>query len=190
MSLPNQPAPTNEADFGTLEYYQNELQSDTAWRWLDAARNLADKAVANFERALTHDYATTLGVNADETKMDEAMIKDVQTQCEELHAKIIRDCQTQRDSDVNRVRGLNGGYMSAVVGLFKIATLRPKAIDGFLDIATLEGDYSLDSLGHSTLDGAFDKHGFNIDDAAQRQLAIRAIMSEQNATLYHNRVRT
>ncbi len=190
MSLPGNPAATNEADFGTLEYYQNELQSETSWRWLDAARNLADKAVANFERVLAHDYATTLGINADDTEMDEAMVKDVQAECEDLHAKIIRDCQTQRNSDVNRVRGLNGGYMSPVVGLFKIATLRPEAIDGFLDTATTEGDYSFDSLAQSSLDGAFDKHGFNIDDEAQRHLAIRAIMSEQDTTLYQNRVRT
>lgn len=105
MSLPGNPAANNEANFGTLEYYQNELQSETSWRWLDAARNLADKAVANFERVLAHDYATTLGVNADDTRMDEAMVADVEAQCADLHAKIIRDCQTQRDSDVNRVRG-------------------------------------------------------------------------------------
>lgn len=188
MSVPENPAVHNEAAFGTLEYYQNELQSETTWRWLDAARNLADKAVNNFQRVLAHDYATTLGVNADDTEMDEAMIADVEAECADLHAKIIRDCQTERDTNANRVRGLQRGYLSPVVGLFKIATLRPEAVDGFLDTATTEGDYSFDSLAHSTLDGAFDKHGFNIDDAAQRQLAIRAIMSEQDTTLYGSRV--
>lgn len=78
--------------------------------------------------------------------------------------------------------------MSPVVGLFRIATLQ--SVDGFLDIATLEGDLSLQSIVQSTADGAFDEHGFNIDDEAQRHLAIRAIMSEQNTTLYTNRVRT
>jgi len=188
MSLPANPAASNEADFGTLEYYQNELQSETSWRWLDAARNLADKAVANFERVLAHDYATTLGVDADDTGMDEAMIDDVEAECADLHAKIIRDCQTARNTDANRVKGLQGGYMSPVVGLFRIATLQ--SVDGFLDIATLEGDLSLQSIVQSTADGAFDEHGFNIDKPEQRQLAIRAIMSEQDITLYENRVRT
>lgn len=99
----------------------------------DAARNLADKAAENFARALQHDYRTTLGVCAEDTAHDEAMIADAQAECEALYAKIVRDLQTTQPSDVNRVRGYTGEYIEAVVALFKIATLEDT--DLFLDIA-------------------------------------------------------
>lgn len=181
--------PSREAPFGTLEYYQQELQSETSWRWLDAARNLADKAVANFERVLRQDYASTLGVSADDTEMDEAMIADVEAECAELHAKIVRDLQSERDSDVNRVRNTNGDYMSPVIALFKIATLGEQGTDRFLDISTLEGDLSFSSLAASTADGVYDKYSFDIDDPTDRELAIRAIISEQDETLFESQVR-
>lgn len=190
MNLNQQSAPTpvpSQAPFGTLEYYQNELNSETTWRRLDAARNLADKAAENFTRVLNQDYQTTLGVSAEDTEFDKIMIREAQAECEDLHAKILRDLQTQTPSDANRVKGYTGGYMSPVVGLFKIATLNN--IDGFLDIAVLRGDYSLGSLAQSTTDGAFDKYGFNIDDPIDREMALRAIISENDPTLFNTAVR-
>ena len=84
----------NRSAYGTLEYYQQELGPETPWRQLDAARSLADKAVSNFRRVLMRDHKTPLGVNAADTEMDEAMIADVEAQCEELYQKIVRDIQT------------------------------------------------------------------------------------------------
>ncbi len=187
MSLSQATQPHNES-FGTLEYYQAELGSETPWRRLAAARNLADKAASNFERTLKADYQKTLGVDAEETDLDETMVQEVKAQCEALHQKIVRDLQTERPNDVNRVKNLNGQYMSPVLGLFRLATL--ENTDGFLDIATLNGDFSFDSLVGSTADGVFDKYGFNIDSAQQRQQAIVAMISETDPTLYAGRVRT
>jgi hypothetical protein len=183
--------PTNsvsEASYGSLDYYQEKFNSDTSWVWLEAARDLADKAIENFSRILKADYATTLGISAEDTEHDEIMIAEVEAECHELHDKIVRDLQTQRNTDVNRVRGLEGGYMSPVLALFKIATCQ--TTDPFLDIATLEGDLSFKSLARSSVDGPFDKYSFNIDKPDDRQLAIRAIMSEQDSTLYASTVRT
>jgi len=187
MALPTQPAPSNES-YGSLEYFQQELQSETTWRRLDAARNLADKAATNFERALTADYQSTLGVNAEDSEFDELMVQEVALECEALHAKILKDLQSSQDSEANEVKGYVGGYMSPVVALFQIATL--ENTDPFLDIATLEGDYSFSSLAQSTADGTFDKYHFNIDDSIDRQYALKAIMSESDSTLFHSQVRT
>ncbi len=189
MSTPaNRPEHHNQADYGTLDYFQQELNSETPWRRLEAARSLADKAANNFARVLEKDYQTTLGVEADDSQYDEEMIAEVKAECQVLHDKILRDLQASEPNDANHAKGYTGGYMSPVVGLFKIATLENS--DPFLDIATLEGDFSLQSLAKSNLDGPYDKYGFDINNAIDREMAIRAIMSESDITLYNDEVRT
>lgn len=180
MSLQAPDTSPPKARLNSLEDFNQRLNSETAWVWLDAARDLADKAVTNFTARLHEDYQTTLGVDADKTSDDEAMIEEVETQCEELHAKIVRDLQTSRDSDVNKTRGYTGGYMSPVLGLFRIATC--KNVDGFLDIASLENPLSFSSHAHNLKDGTWDKYGFDINKPADRKYAIAAIMSEGNST--------
>lgn len=187
MSLPNTSAPSNES-YGTLDYYQQELQSETTWRRLDAARNLANKACTNFEQALKADYQSTLGVDAKDSEFDEIMMAEVNAECEILHTKILKDLQSSKRSEAHEVKGYTGGYMSPVVALFKIATL--ESTDMFLDIATLDGDYSFGSLAKSTADGTFDKYSFNIDDPIDRKYALKAIMSDSDTTLYNQRVQT
>ncbi|NCP67577.1 hypothetical protein GW756_04885 [bacterium] len=188
MSLGASTGPeSSQARFGTLEYYQEALNSETTWRRLDAARSLADKAAENFERVLKEDYQTTLGVEADDQDYDEMMIAEVQAECESLYEKILRDLQTSEPNDANRAKGYTGGYMSPVIGLFKIATL--DSTDPFLDIAVME-EFTLQDAAQSTTDGVFDKYGFDIDNALEREMAIRAIMSEADTTLYNSEVRT
>ncbi len=188
MSRPS-PAAGPDPNYGTLEYFQEELKAPTAWRRIAAAQSLANKAAENFKLRLAEDYAGTLGVSAAETTNDEAMVRDVEAQVDEYRQQCIAMAQKNFAEHTHTVAGENGKRVSPVLALFRLATLTDDLVDKSLDIALAENMLSVGDQLHSFKDG-FLEGSFDINDPTARQYAIKAMIAEQDQTLFRSTVAT
>ena len=185
----SRPPLASDPNYGTLDYYQAELEAPTAWRRIAAAQNLAQKAGENFKLRLAEDYAGTLGVSATNTTDDEDMVRDVEAKVNEYRQQCITMAQKNFTQHTHTVAGENGARVSPVLALFRLATLTDELVDQSLDIALAKNPLSLGDQLHSFRDG-FLEGSFDINDSTARNQAILAMIAEDDQTLFRSTVAT
>lgn len=169
---------TNNADYGTLEWHQTELErvKGNSSMVVGLAQSLAQKAYANLTDCLNRDFDSKALAKANETNADELYLAEVKQQCDDLKHQIIAQYASRSQSESNTTfTAYNGTQTTPIAALCGLCMIEDTS--AFMNIIPAQITDPA-TWGPELADKFENKVDLSLHSATDRALILPAIIKE------------